>query len=70
MKGAWVAEGYAEVSTCPPDVRYVDRFLAAQTVAREAGLGLWALAPATPGGCDAAYPDVCIPPPPPDLPAP
>jgi len=46
--GAWtlvnlalVAEGYAQVSTYPPDVRYVDLLLAAQRAAREAGRGLW-----------------------------
>ena len=46
--GAWifvnlalVAEGYAQVSTYPPDVRYVDVLLAAQRQARDAGLGLW-----------------------------
>ena len=40
--GAWtfvnlalVAEGYAQVSTYPPDVKYVDVLLAAQRVARE-----------------------------------
>ncbi len=48
----------------PPDVKYVERFLSARRVAREAGLGMWAFAAAS---CDAAYPDVCIPPLPPDL---
>ena len=37
-----VAEGLAVVDTFPPDVKYVDRFLAAQSSAREAGLGQWA----------------------------
>jgi len=36
-----VAEGYAVVTTYPPNVLYVDRFIAAQRRAREAGLGLW-----------------------------
>ncbi|MGQ9556206.1 MAG: thermonuclease family protein [Anaerolineae bacterium] len=36
-----VRQGYAQVSTYPPDVRYVDRFLRAQREAREAGRGLW-----------------------------
>ena len=64
-----VAEGYAQVSTFPPDVKYVERFLAAQSMARDAQRGLWGLAPAASdnGGCDPAYPSVCIPPPPPDL---
>ena len=46
--GAWtfvnlalVAEGYAQVSTYPPDVRYVDVLLAAQRAAREGERGLW-----------------------------
>jgi len=50
--GAWtlvnlalVAEGYAQVSTYPPDVKYADALLAAQRAAREAGRGLWAGSP-------------------------
>jgi len=50
--GAWmlvnlalVAEGYAQVSTYPPDVKYVDALLAAQRAAREDGRGLWAGSP-------------------------
>ena len=50
--GAWVfvnlalvAEGYAQVSTYPPDVKYVDVLLAAQRAAREDGRGLWGGAP-------------------------
>ena len=39
-----VAEGYALVTTYPPNVKYVGRFVAAQRAAREAGRGLW-------GGC-------------------
>lgn len=42
-----VREGYALVTTFPPDVGYVDRFVAAQRVARERHLGLWG---ACPGG--------------------
>jgi endonuclease YncB( thermonuclease family) len=38
---ALVAGGWAQVSTFPPDVRYVDELLAAQAAAREAGVGLW-----------------------------
>jgi micrococcal nuclease len=34
--------GFARVTTYPPDVKYVDLFLAAQREAREAGRGLWA----------------------------
>jgi micrococcal nuclease len=36
-------EGYAQVATFPPNVRYVDRFLAAQEEARTAGNGIWGL---------------------------
>ncbi len=36
-----LAEGYAQVTTYPPNVKYVDRFLGAQRAAREAGRGLW-----------------------------
>ena len=40
-----VAEGYALVTTYPPNVAYVDRFVAAQRAAREAGRGLWDACP-------------------------
>ena len=36
-----VIEGYAQVSTFPPDVKYKDRFLTAQRQARSEGRGLW-----------------------------
>jgi micrococcal nuclease len=67
-----VRQGFASVSTYPPNVTYVDRFLAAQRVAREQERGLWGGCPVAGGGgggrmCDPSYPDVCIPPPPPDL---
>ena len=35
-----VREGYAEVATFPPNVKYKDRFLAAQDEARAEGLGI------------------------------
>ena len=38
-------EGYAQVATFPPNVRYVERFLAAQEEARSEGRGLWGLSP-------------------------
>jgi micrococcal nuclease len=61
-------EGRALLLTIPPNVRYAERLREAQRRARERGVGLWAAA----GGpaaqrCDPSYPDVCIPPPPPDL---
>lgn len=36
-----VREGFAQVSTYPPDVKYKDRFLAAERLAREEKKGLW-----------------------------
>jgi micrococcal nuclease len=39
-----VRQGYAQVATFPPDVRWVDTFLDAQRIARDAGLGLWGAA--------------------------
>ncbi|MCG0239167.1 MAG: thermonuclease family protein [Firmicutes bacterium] len=37
-------EGYAQLLTIPPNVKYVERLTAAEREAREAGRGLWALA--------------------------
>jgi len=69
-----VARGFATVTTYPPNVRYVDRFLAAQRDARSNERGLWGDVcnepePVNTGGggnCEAGY-GVCIPPYPPDL---
>jgi micrococcal nuclease len=36
-----VKKGYAVVSTYPPDVKYVNKFLQAQEYARKNNLGLW-----------------------------
>jgi micrococcal nuclease len=36
-------EGYAQVSTYPPNVKYVEKFTAAQTEARNNNRGLWAV---------------------------
>ncbi len=36
-------EGYAQVATFPPNIKYVDLFLAAQEEARATGAGLWGL---------------------------
>jgi micrococcal nuclease len=41
-----VREGYAQVATYPPDVRWTDELRAAERSARDAGQGLWG--PATP----------------------
>ncbi len=40
-----VLGGFAQVTTYPPDVKYVDALLAAQRVARDADAGLWAPTP-------------------------
>lgn len=39
--------GFAQVSTFPPDVKYVDRLTAAQEIATAADAGMWAADPAT-----------------------
>jgi micrococcal nuclease len=36
-----VADGYAQVSTFPPDVKYVERFVEAERTAKAAQRGLW-----------------------------
>lgn len=41
-----VGQGYAQVSTYRPNVKYVDRFLAAQRRARKRNAGLWDSCPA------------------------
>ena len=38
-----VEEGYAQVATFPPNVKYTDRFLSAQREARQENRGLWGL---------------------------
>ena len=73
--GAWtlvnltlVTEGLARASPFPPDERYAERFRAAETVARAERRGIWASpAAAARDDCHPSYPDVCIPPLPPDL---
>lgn len=46
-----VQQGYAQVSTYPPDIKYQERFLELQREARDAGRGLWGpvQTPASPG---------------------
>lgn len=61
-----LSEGYAQLLTVPPNVRYVEIFRPMQVEARERGKGLWGR-PSSSAPCDPSYPDVCIPPPPPDL---
>ncbi len=78
---AMVADGFAQPATYPPNVAHVDDFVEASREARAAGRGLWsdacadgAEAPPTTSRegqearrCESAYPDACIPSPPPDL---
>ncbi len=42
-----VKQGYAQVSTYPPDVAHKDEFLSAQKIAQEGNIGLWSGCPAT-----------------------
>ncbi|PWH17546.1 MAG: hypothetical protein DDG59_07990 [Anaerolineae bacterium] len=63
-----IEEGYAKAVTYPPDVACATIFQYAERTARELGKGLWVAAtPSASPNCDPAYPDVCIPSPPPDL---
>lgn len=73
-----LSDGYAQLLTVPPNVKYVDLFTKLQEEARTGNKGLWTAPPSpspkppTPektqgGDCDPAYPTVCIPSPPPDL---
>lgn len=61
-----VREGYAQVSTYPPDVRYVDLFRAAQQEAQTANRGLWGVCVAQPTPLKEAPPaqggDFTVPP--------
>ncbi len=60
-----VASGAAAANSYPPDVKHQQvRLDPAEQQARAARVGLWSVHGLT---CDPSYPDVCIPPPPPDL---
>ncbi|MFN2488788.1 MAG: thermonuclease family protein [Actinomycetota bacterium] len=48
-----VAQGHAQVYTYPPNVRYADRFVAAQRAARRHDRGLWGGCRRTQGGAKA-----------------
>lgn len=52
-----LVDGYAQVMTVPPNVKYADLFVKLQREAREAGKGLWGglLAPAGQEGGTASY---------------
>jgi micrococcal nuclease len=51
-------DGYAQVMTVPPNVKYADLFVKLQREAREAGKGLWGAAPAPAGQKGGAAPYV------------
>lgn len=51
-----VRTGFAQVTTYPPDVKYVDLLLAAQGQARTAAIGLWAVGTVTPAPTVATAP--------------
>jgi micrococcal nuclease len=74
-----VQEGYAQAKSYPPDTACDQVLKEAEQNARQWSRGLWAFPVATAlsptqvsgsrsgGSCDPAYPEVCIPSPPPDL---
>jgi micrococcal nuclease len=63
--------GYAEVTPYPPDTEYCGFFYELEEEAIAEGRGIHGACvtttPTPQGNCDPAYPDFCIPPPPPDL---
>ena len=82
LNEALIRAGYAERFRDTPNQRYVDQLMAAQEFAQRHQHGLWSACdtglarsetptplPVSSAGadCDPAYPDVCIPSPPPDL---
>ena len=79
VNGELVRQGFAQVYTYPPDVKYNELFLELQGKARDANRGLWGTPTETTpppdpiptlssgGSCARHDPSVCIPPPPPDL---
>ena len=46
VNGKIVEEGYAQVMTIPPNVKYAETFLKLEREARQAGKGLWKTGPA------------------------
>ena len=77
-----VENGYARVSTYPPDVKYESLFIAAESSAQADGIGRWGacseprpsyadrpVSDTRQGGanCSPYYPTLCVPPFPPDL---
>ncbi len=73
VNGDLVRTGHARAREYPPNTARAVELGRLEREARSAGAGLWGACPRPPdppapaGPCDAAYPDVCLPPPPPDL---
>jgi len=61
-----INEGVAKAATYPPDVRYKALFIAAQSAAQDAGVGVWGFVsqptrpPAAGSNCHSSY-DPCLP---------
>jgi micrococcal nuclease len=77
-----VRTGHARATDYPPNSAFKGEFSRLEAQARSTGEGLWSACPqptptpqptsvststSTSTTCDVAYPDVCLPPPPPDL---
>lgn len=72
-----VQRGHGEAVLYEPNDAHIERMRRAEREAKEAGRGMWGpscgrggpaeSAQPPDGDCDASYPGVCIPPPPPDL---
>lgn len=76
-----VEQGYAQVSTVPPNVAHADELVMLAREARDAGRGLWSacsddgpessagssVSPVPGAQCDANYEGACVPPYPPDV---
>jgi len=72
VNGDLVRSGHARAREHPPNTARALELGGLERAARSAGAGLWGACPRPPdpppgpGPCDPAYPDVCLPPPPPD----
>lgn len=73
VNGDLVHTGHARARQYPPNTARALELGDLERAARAAGAGLWSACPAADpvpaptGPCDPSYPDVCVPPPPPDL---
>jgi endonuclease YncB( thermonuclease family) len=71
VNAAMVSQGWATAAEFPPDIAFASLFSMLEDQAQAADRGIWGDNCSNGGGggdnCDGSYPDVCIPPPPPDL---